>query len=51
MIKGIVCGVKDSLQNTMAIVMDEKMPHTFWKNPNVENNNYKSQSDAYVTVL
>ena len=31
--------------------MAKKTLHTFWKNPNVEKDNYKSQFDAYVTVL
>ena len=35
----------------MAIVMADKTLHTFQKNPNVANDNYKSQFDAYVNVL
>ena len=35
----------------MAIVMAEKMLHTFWQNTNVTNDNYKIQFDAYITVL
>ena len=31
--------------------MSEKTLHMFWKNPNVENDAYNSQFDAYVTVL
>ena len=51
MIKNIMCGVEESPQNTTAIVMSEKMLHTFWKKTNVVNDNYKSQFGAYVTVL
>ena len=43
--------VKESLQKTTAIVMAEKTLHTFRKNPRVENDGYKSQFDAYVTIL
>ena len=51
MINIIMCGVEESLQKTTAILMDQKTLHTFWKNPNVENDNYKSQFDIYVTFL
>ena len=51
MIKNIMCSVDDSSQKIMAIVMEKKNMHTFWKNPNVANDAYKSQFDAYVTVL
>ena len=33
MIKNIVCGVEESLQNTMSIVIVNKTLHMFWKNP------------------
>ena len=39
MIKDIMCCVEESLQNTMAIVMAEKMLHKFWKNSIVANYN------------
>ena len=51
MIKNIMCGVEESLQNKTAIIMTEKILHTFWQNLNVENDNYKSQFGAYVAVL
>ena len=51
MIKKIICGVEESPQKKMVIVVAEKTLHTFWKNPHVANNDYKSQFDAYVTVL
>ena len=51
MFKKIRCGVEESFQKTMAIVMTEKMLHIFWQNPNMENDNYKSQFNAYVAVL
>ena len=38
MIEKIVCGVEEYLQETMYIVMDEKMLHMLWQNTNVENN-------------
>ena len=41
-----MCGVEE-----YPIVMSKKTLHTFWKNPNVENDDYKSQLDAYITVL
>ena len=51
MVNKIMCDVEDYLQKTMAIVMADKTLHTFQKNPNVANDNYKSQFDAYVNVL
>ena len=51
MINIIMCGVEESLYKTTAILMDHKTLHTFWKNPNVANNNYKIQFDTYVNVL
>ena len=38
MIKKIVYGVEESLQNKMATVMANKTLYTFWKNPDVKNN-------------
>ena len=51
MIKSIMWGMEDPLQKKTAIVMAEKILHMFWKNPNVENNDYKIQFDAYVNIL
>ena len=51
MIKKIICGVEESPQKKMVIVVAEKTLHTFWKNPNVANDNYKIRFVAYVTVL
>ena len=51
MINKIMCGVEESLHKKMAIVMAKKTLHMFWKNPNVENETYKSHFDNYVTVL
>ena len=48
--KKVMCGLEESLQKTMAIVMSKKMLHSFWKNPNVANENYKSQFDAYIII-
>ena len=50
-IEKIMCGVEESTQKTMVILMSEKTLHPFWKNTNVANNDYNSQYDAYVTVL
>ena len=51
MIKKIMCGLEEYLQNTMAILMSEKTLHKFFQNPNGSNNDYKSQFNAYVTIL
>ena len=48
MIKNIMCGVEDSLQKKMAIIMSDKMLHIFWQKPNVANDNNKSQFDTYI---
>ena len=51
MINNIMCGVEESLQKKMVIVMAEETLHTFRQNTNLENDNYKSQFNTYVTVL
>ena len=38
MIKKTMCGVEESLQKAITILMADKTLHTFWKNPNVANN-------------
>ena len=37
MIKGIVCGVEEHLQETWAMVKSDKTLHIVWKNPNKSN--------------
>ena len=37
MVKKIMCGVEESLQKTMSIVMAKKTQHTFRQNSNVAN--------------
>ena len=51
MINNIMCGVEESLPKKMVIVMAEETLHTFRKNTNLENYNYKSQFNTYVPVL
>ena len=51
MINNIMCGVEESLPKKMVIVMAEETLHTFRQNTNLENDNYKSQFNTYVTVL
>ena len=51
MIKKMMCGVEESLQKKMAKVMYKNTLHTFLQNNNVANDDYKSQLDAYITVL
>ena len=45
MIKKIMCGLEESIQK-IAIITAKKMLPIFWKNPNVENDNYKISFDA-----
>ena len=35
----------------MSIIMTDKTLYTFFQNPNVSNDDLKSQFDAYITVL
>ena len=51
MVKNIMLSIEDYLHKTVSIIMAEKMLHTFWQNPNVENDNYKIHLNTYVTVL
>ena len=50
-IKKIMVGVEESLQQTMAIVVAERTLHTFFRKMVTSNDDYKSQFDAYVTVM
>ena len=47
----IMCGVEDHLQDTWELAKEEKNLHTFWKNPNTVNDNYKTQFEEFVIVL
>ena len=51
LIEKIMVGVEESLQKTTAIVMAERTLQTFFQQMGTPNNDYKSQFDAYVTVL
>ena len=51
LIEKIMVGVEESLQQTMAIVMLERTLHNFFQKMGTSNNDYKSQFDAYVTVM
>ena len=51
LIDNIMVGVEESLQKTMAIVMAESTLHTLFHQMGTSNGDYKSQLDAYVTVL
>ena len=51
LIKKIMVGVEESLQQTISIVVAERTLHTFFQNRGASNDYYKSQFDAYVTVL
>ena len=51
LIKNIMIGVEDSLQQTMDIVMAERTLHTFFQKMGTLNDDYKSQFDAYFMLL
>ena len=50
-IKKIMVGVEESLQQTMAIVIAKRTLYTFFQKIVTSNDNYKSHFDAYVRVL
>ena len=51
MIQSIMCGVQYYLQETWALVKADTTLHMFCKKPNMTNNQYKTQLEAYITVL
>ena len=51
LIEKIIVGVEESLQQTMDIVMVKSTLNTFFQNIGTSNYDYKSQFDAYVTVV
>ena len=44
-------GVEYHQQDTWDLINSDKTLHTFWQKPNMNNEKYKTQSKAYVTVF
>jgi hypothetical protein len=51
LIRGIMCGVEDHLQNTWAMMKSDKRLYTFFQRWNTTNDEYHDEFNAYVKVI
>ena len=51
LIREVMCGVEKHPQDTCALVIADNALHTFWKKPDMPNNEYLKLYNTRVTVL